>query len=125
MPPFIGPRPRLDNQQNELTPFFHSDRTTVHAVISSAPGQVGDAGTGDHGLGRRAAHVDARAADVGPLDDRGPATGGTQVQGQRFSRLAGAQDDRVKTLHENASTTKEKNAVATLSACGIRCYFMK
>jgi hypothetical protein len=97
---------------------LHGDRTTAYAVVGGAPGQVGDTGTGDHGLGRRASHVDARAPDVRPFDDRGPPTGGAQVQGQRFARLAGAQNDRVKTLHDNASTTKESGAVATLSACG-------
>src|SRR5262249_46704607 len=77
------------------------------------------AGAGDHGLGGRAPHVHASAADGLPFDDRGPATGGGQVQGERFSRLAGAQDDRVKTLrlHDHASTTKKSCAVATLSAC--------
>ena len=97
----------------------HGHRTAAHAVLGGAPGQVGDAGTGDHGLGGRAPHIDAGAADVLPFDDRGPATGAGQVQGQRFSRLAGAQDDRVKTLrlHDHASTTKKSCAVATLSAC--------
>src|SRR5262249_26768665 len=74
--------------------------------------------TGDHGLGGRAAHIDTRAADVLPFDDHGAAAGPAQVQGQRFARLAGAQDDCVKTLHDNASTTKESGAVATVSACG-------
>ena len=96
----------------------HGYRTAAHAVVGGAPGQVGDAGAGDHGLGRRAADIDARAADVLPFDDRGPATGAAQVQGQWFSRLAGAQDDRVKTLrlHDDASTTKKSCAVVTLSA---------
>ena len=96
----------------------HGHRTTAHTVLGGAPGQVGDAGTGDHGLGWRASHVDASAANVLPFDDGGPATGPPQVQGQRFSRLAGAQDDRVKTLrlHDNASTTKKSCAVVTLSA---------
>src|SRR5262249_13609304 len=52
--------------------------------------------------------------------DRGVAAGAAQGQGQRFARLAGAQDDRVKTLrcHENAPTTKKSGSAATLSASG-------
>src|SRR5262249_48543865 len=80
----------------------------------------GDAGTGDHGLGGRAAHIDTRAADVLPFDDRGAAAGAAQIQSQRFARLAGAQDDCVKTLrlHESASTIEKSSAVAALSADG-------
>src|SRR5262249_8808340 len=95
-------------------------RTAAHPVIGGAAGQVGDAGTGDHGLGGRAAHVDTGAADVLPFDDRGAAAGAAQVQGQRFARLAGAQDAGVKTLrlHEHASAIRKSGAVATLSAGG-------
>src|SRR5262249_19652955 len=101
-------------------PQVHGDRTAAHPVVGGAAGQGGDAGTGDHGLGGRAAHVDTRAADVLPFDDRGAAAGAAQVQRQRFARLAGAQDDCVKTLrlHEKASTIRNGNTVVTLSAVG-------
>jgi hypothetical protein len=96
----------------------HGHRTTAHAEVGGAPGQVGDAGAGDHGLGGRAPHVDASAADVLPFDDRGPAASAPQVQSEWFSRLAGAQDDRVKTLrlHGIASTTKKGCAVVIASS---------
>ena len=83
--------------------FGHVDghRPAVHAVFGRAPGQVGDAGGGDHRLGRRATDVDASAPDVRLFDDRRSTAGGGQVQGQWFACLPGAQDNRVKSLRRH------------------------
>jgi hypothetical protein len=68
----------------------------MHAVVRGAARQVRDARRGDHRLGRRAADVDAGAADVLTLHDRGLAAGAPERERERLAGLAGADDDGVE-----------------------------
>jgi hypothetical protein len=75
-----------------------ADRARVHAVVRAATCEVGGAGAGNHGLGRSAAHVDARAAHVLALDDRRFVTRPRERRRQRAARLACSEHDRVEAL---------------------------
>src|SRR5581483_1795912 len=63
------------------------DPAGVDAVVGGAAGEVGDAAAGDHRLGRGAALVDAGAADVLALDQRGRPAGGGEGARERHAAL--------------------------------------
>ena len=71
------------------------DRAGLDPVIGAAAGEPGHAGAGHHGLGRRAAVIDAGAADLVPLDQGGPSSGPGQCGREGTAALTGADDDRV------------------------------
>jgi hypothetical protein len=70
----------------------------VDAVIDTTAGEIGDAAAGDHGLGGRAAFVDAGAADVNFLDQRGAQAGVGKGLAKGSPALAGADDHGVVML---------------------------
>src|SRR5215470_2161159 len=65
-----------DRRQVDAKPLAPFD-----TVLRAAPREICDARACDHGFGRRAADVDARAADVLPLDDRGLPAGRAEGAG--------------------------------------------
>ena len=73
----------------------HRNRTGFDAVVCSAPVQVRDPRARHHGLGRRAAFVDAASAHVLPLNEGGLPSGAGQGGRERPSGLPGADDHRV------------------------------
>ena len=90
-----GSRPRLPACAGGLAPCQRrQSRSECHSRRRAGPSKRSRAG--DHGLRRCAAYIDTGAADMLPFDDGGPATGAAQVEGQRFSRLAHANNNRVK-----------------------------
>ena len=68
------------------------------SVVGSAPRHVSGVGAGHHRLGRRAAHIEACAADQMPLDDGDALAGAGEPGRQRRRRLSGADDDGVEIL---------------------------
>src|SRR5262245_48185773 len=74
----------------------------MDAPACPVTGVVGDLGAVDHGLGRRAAGVDARAAQVLALDQsRFPALR-RELLPERIARLARADHDGVVRFHWRA-----------------------
>src|SRR5206468_3605303 len=73
----------------------HRHRAVVDAVISCAPREIGDTRARHHGLGGRAADVDASAADVLAFDDCGLPACAPERDGKRLAGLARADDDGV------------------------------
>src|SRR5262249_12252616 len=69
------------------------------AVVRAASRGVDGVGAGDQGLGRRAACVDAGAAEAAALDDGDALARARQAPGERRPRLSGADDDRVVVGH--------------------------
>src|SRR5260370_32318131 len=57
--------------RSTLFPYTTLFRSVMHTVLSGAAREISDAGTIEHRLGRRAPIVDAGAADVRALDERG------------------------------------------------------
>jgi hypothetical protein len=108
----IAPEPTLDAARGEaehmvlaLLHLLHVDADGAldsDAVVARAPRQVRGIGTGNQGLGGRAAGVDAGAAKAVPLEDGDPHVGGRPAMGQRWSGLAGADDDGVEVGHVRA-----------------------
>ncbi len=84
----------------------NANRPTMNAIVGGAPGQVGCVRAGNHTLRRRAASIDAGAADMFSFDNGGPATGTAQVEGQRFSRLTSTDDNRAKVLRCHTMPTR-------------------
>src|SRR5262249_15195781 len=72
-----------------------ADGAGVDAVIGAAAGKVGDAAAGNHCFGGRAAFVDASAADVNLLDQKGAMSSVSQGLAKRRAALAGADHDRI------------------------------
>ena len=70
-------------------------RPGIHPPVGGAPGDVGGAGARDQGLGRDAAVVDAGAAEVLALDERGLHARFGQAHRERRCGLAAADHDRV------------------------------
>ena len=68
------------------------------AVFCGAPCDVGDAGAGDHGLGRGATLVDAGTAGVLALDEGDALPGLGEFAGEGAAALAGPDDDGVVTV---------------------------
>jgi hypothetical protein len=64
--------------------------------LGGAARQVGGMGARHQGLGRRAAGVDASAAEELALDDADLHPGRTEADREERPRLAGADDDRVE-----------------------------
>ncbi len=74
----------------------------MHAIVGRAAREIGDPSAIEHRLGRRAAIVDAGAADIRALDERGlPAGAGTGFR-QRIASLTGADNDGVVVIHLGA-----------------------
>jgi hypothetical protein len=71
------------------------DITGLHAVVRGAASEVGDAGAGDHRLGRGATFIDAGASNMGPLYQRCLPAGFSERPRQRDSCLPGSNHDRV------------------------------
>ena len=76
-------------------PKVDADVAGGDAVVGGAAGEIGDPGTGDHGLGGGAAFVDTGATDVAAFDEGGAATGIGEGGRQRTAGLATADDDCV------------------------------
>ncbi len=82
-----------------------------------APREVGGIGAGDQGLGRRAAGVDAGAADELALDQRDLLPGGGEAAGHRRPGLAGADHDGVEAaVHRDTSTMIRPRTIAPASS---------
>ena len=94
--------PRRDDRILALLhlPHVHRHGAADHdAELGSAACHVRGVRAGDHGLGRRAAGVDAGPAERPALDDDDPLSGAGEPLGQRRTRLTGADDDRVMNWH--------------------------
>src|SRR5882672_6204638 len=90
----------LDTFESALAKLFHDallagadlahvdrDFAMMHTKVRRAARQISDPGAIEHRLGRRAAIVDARAADVGAFDKRSLPAGLTQCSRERVTRL--------------------------------------
>src|SRR6266849_3133511 len=73
----------------------HLHGAGVDTVVFRAPSEISDAGARHQGLGRRAADVDAGAADMLALDDRGLPACAPERDGKRLAGLARADYDGV------------------------------
>ena len=81
---------------------FHVDRDRPadgDAVVGMAARQMRRIGACHHRLGRRAAIVDAGAAEVSTLDHRDLAPGRNEAAGKRRSGLTGPDDDGIEFRH--------------------------
>lgn len=88
-------------------PHVHGDGTwDGHPVVLGAAGEMRGIGTRHQCLGRRAAGVDAGAAEAVALDDRHALAGGCQAMCERRAGLAGADDDGVELGHACLLRTK-------------------
>src|SRR5439155_3237110 len=65
----------------------HGDIAAVHAKIHGASRQISNSRAIEHSLRRRAAVVDARAANVSAFNQRGLPASFPKRSGQRFTRL--------------------------------------
>jgi hypothetical protein len=83
-----------------LAHLLHIDayRAILYTVVRRTAVKVGDLCAGYHRLGWGAALVDAGAAHVFPLDERGLAPGLSQRAGERYAALAGSDHNGVVTL---------------------------
>jgi len=70
----------------------------VDAIIRATARKIGHAAAGDHGFGRCAALIDAGAADVNFLNQRGVQPGSCQRLAKGSAALAGANDNSVVML---------------------------
>src|SRR5262249_58795493 len=70
-----------------------------HAVVRPTPGEVGHPRARHHGLGRRAADVDAGATNIFPLDDGRPPPRARQRRAEWSARLPRTDDDGVEALY--------------------------
>src|ERR1700686_1397771 len=79
----------FDHTLLALADFAHvdDDFAMMHAIVRCATREISHAGAIEHRLCRRAAIVDAGAADVGALDQRGLPTGFSERYGERVTRL--------------------------------------
>jgi hypothetical protein len=71
----------------------------VHAVIGGPSGPVCGLGTCSQCLGRAAAVIDTRSADLLKFDNGNVAASARQVAGYPRAGLTGAYDDRIKSFH--------------------------
>ena len=81
------------------------DRADADSVIGGATRHMRDPGAGDQRFGRRAAVVDAGAAEMLALDQRGFPAGLGQLDGEERPGLTRADDDGVEFLRHAASTS--------------------
>ena len=91
---------QIDDVALALADALHGDAqgAGMDAVIGAAAREIGDAAAGDHGLGGRAAFVDAGAADVNFFDESGAQPGVGERLAKRRAALAGADHDSVVML---------------------------
>src|SRR5512139_1597772 len=71
-------------------------RPRAHAVVAGAPGEIRHPGAGGHGLGGRAAEIDAGAAYVLSLDYSGLPASLAKGDGQGLGGLPDADDDGIE-----------------------------
>jgi len=83
-----------------------------HAEVGGAAGEVRGIGARHQRLGRRAAGVDARAAEAMALDDSNALTCSRQPVRQRGAGLAGANNDGVELGHGASSARSQDGHVA-------------
>ena len=77
----------------------HLDLAGSEAIVRATPRHVHRVGARDQRLGRRAAGVDAGAAEAAALDDGDPLACACQPSGEGRPRLSGANDDRIIVGH--------------------------
>ena len=80
------------------------------AVVCRAPHDVRGVGAGDQRLGGHAAGVHTGAAEQLALDERDRHAGGRQPARQRWTRLAGPDDDRVEAASRQHRHDQERAA---------------
>ena len=78
----------------------NTDGPAANAVVGGAPGQVSDSRTGDHGLRRCAAYIDARAADMLTLYDGRFSSSLAECNGKRCSCLSRPYYDGIIVIHK-------------------------
>jgi hypothetical protein len=71
---------------------IYADGATVDAIVSGSPSQMRDPRTRNHGLGRAAPFIDARAANVDALDEGSTLSGARKRTGQGTATLTGTDD---------------------------------
>ena len=92
-----GVGPRLDARHVDLDGAVEHD-----AVLAAAAREMGRIGARDHRLRRRAAGVDAGAAEEIPLDDGDRHFGPGEPIGERRAGLPGPDDDRIEPVGHRA-----------------------
>ena len=105
----------FDDALLSLANFFHVDANVaaMHAKIRSAPREIRNARAIEHRLRRRAAIVDARAANVSAFNQRRLPARFPKRRGQRFSPLARTNNDCIVVIHVTYQFVSEPRAVAT------------
>jgi hypothetical protein len=88
----------------------------VDAVIGGAPRQISGIRARDQSLGRRAAGVHAGPAEQLSLDNGHGHAGTRQPPGERWTSLAGTEDDGVEAAHRSATTISSAPPIATASS---------
>ena len=99
----------------------HADRACPDTVVGRAAREVGHPGAGDHRLGRRAAHVDARSAHVLAFDQRRSVACPGQRGRQRSAGLAGAKHDGVVALLSQLHAGRSLGLGCFFSVGMLRC----
>ena len=115
----------LDDALLSFANFFQADANiaAVHAKIRGAPREISNACAIEHRLRRRAAIVDARAADLVAFNQRSLPSGFAKRRCQRVSRLARTNNDCIVVIHVTYQVVSEPRAVATGSF--IICHYEK
>ena len=100
--PLLHPRPPALDDVPLALPHrcqVDMDRSGPHAVVVRPPGEISHPGAGGHGLGGSAPLVIAGTSHMPALDERHPPAGSGEVAGERYSGLAGPDDDGVVPMH--------------------------
>ena len=84
----------------------------MNAVSRGFAGRVRDLGAGDHGLGGRAAGVDAGAAEDIALDEGDLLSGSGEPDGEEGACLTGADDDGVEVGDHGSPDLRERGVIA-------------
>ena len=106
-------KPVSRRRHNRIHARFHPPHVDAdvtpdhHTILRGAPRDPGGIGARYQGLGRGAAGIDASAADEMALNDSHLHPGPGKAERQRWSGLAGADDDRVEVGHDKPLQQQE------------------
>src|SRR5262249_12003486 len=91
---------------------IHFDLPQMNAKLRCASRVVRDPGAGDHRLGRRAAVIDTRSADIGLLDQCHRPALIREIGCKRHAALARAEDDCIVGLHGSLPDARHLRSAA-------------